>query len=282
MCPSSASADPADDIEMQRDARVIVGKSLNERQLQALQCLFGYSAELLQQVPSIAAWCGYLEDCFQPLLEDDYSNIWPSIGLPKPKTSAECWSWLEAVASSIRQFQGAGVSIEDIWETMIPRTAAPSDVRITADSERSTCFIAIFAVLCWGSMTLSPKLASSSTAAPSYLAIQHMTTEHHGLKLDFVERPIAAVFRNFQRNKTGIRWRPPINAPLTGDSVVLYVSSLNFNSLQITGKLRLKWVDNITSHLDFNSRTRTLSIFRYPSFCALTTLGANRGAVFEE
>jgi hypothetical protein len=283
MASRRTSKGRASDIEMQEDSLQAEINLKNEQRTQALKDLFGYSTEQVQIVPSATAWCNFLEECFQPFLEDEYATIMTSIGLARPRVAADCWPWLGAVASTIFRQEDAGTSIDDIWEDMIEsHGATPLHPRKESKNQKSACLIAVFAVLCWGSMTLSPRLVWPEGTSPNCLALQHLKPEHQGLKMDFAQRPIAALFKNLQRSRVGHRWRPPINAAVAGDATVLYVSSLNFSSLQVMGKIRLKWVDNINAHLDFDSRTRTLSIFRYPSFCALTTLCDNRGVLFEE
>lgn len=268
------------DIEMQRLSRESVTNNLECTK--ALQSLFGCSAEQIQRLPSIMTWCRYLEERFLPLLGDNFVSMWMAIGLSRPRTAADCWKWFAMVTTSIVQFDDAGASIEDIWEMTVDlcmpeRMAAQGMI----DSEKSACLIAVFAVLCWGSMSLSPQLVVSDLDASNRLSVLHLQP-NQGLKMDFVERPISAVFRHLQRARRSPRWQPPIGLNGSSGNTVLYVSSLNFGSLKALGRVRLQWVNDIDSHLDFNARSRTLSVFRHPSFCALTALGDNRGLIFEE
>lgn len=52
-----------------------------------------------------------------------------------------------------------------------------------------------------------------------------------------------------------------------GNEDVLYVSSLEYSALFTIGRVRLNWVDTLSSHLVFGRSKHTLSVFRYPSFC---------------
>jgi len=47
------------------------------------------------------------------------------------------------------------------------------------------------------------------------------------------------------------------------------VSLVCFHTLHKIADIKIEWVDVLALHLDFDSRKRTLSIFRYPSFCFL-------------
>ncbi|KAH8742844.1 hypothetical protein F5882DRAFT_149033 [Hyaloscypha sp. PMI_1271] len=268
------------DIEMQKHTEHTAKSWAKDGRMAALQGLFGYSRETVEQVPSAMAWCRYLEDRFQPFVDEEYACIWKAIGLPRPKTTADCWPFFEVVASSVIGMNDAGTSIEDIWDAVESSRQVVQPTR-TSPSEKSTCLIAVFAILCWGSMMLQPKLVWANPAASPCLAVEQLQSDHQGLRMDFVQRPIPAIFRNIQRSKATNCWRRPIGVS-NGISTVLYVSTLNFSSLRTIGKIRLRWVDNISSHLEFDSRNRILSIFRFPSFCALTTLGETRGVLFEE
>lgn len=47
----------------------------------------------------------------------------------------------------------------------------------------------------------------------------------------------------------------------------LYVSLLNAATLTHLGGIQIEWIDNISSHLQFDPEARRLLIFRLPSFC---------------
>jgi hypothetical protein len=249
---------------------------------EALQRLFGHSAEKLQQVPDAIAWCKYLEECFKPLLKDEYAAMWTSMGLARPKATSECWTWFSTVVKAIVEVADAGASIEDVWQaTILPCAAQSAVAHSITEKDKQACLVPVFAVLCWGSMTLSPRLLWPGCAAKPGLAVQHLTTSP-ALKMEFVERPISAVFRHLHRPRVAGRWRPRIGFTTAVDCTVLYVASLNFASLKIVGKVRLKWVDDMNSHLDFDSASRMLSIFRHPSFCALITMRDDGVVILDE
>ncbi|KXH65593.1 hypothetical protein CSAL01_03235 [Colletotrichum salicis] len=51
----------------------------------------------------------------------------------------------------------------------------------------------------------------------------------------------------------------------------LYEGSLNLEVL-LFGRIRIQWVDTLSKHLMFDSVSRHLSIFRFPTFCVLSAL----------
>jgi hypothetical protein len=277
--PRPSSTSESTELEQSRD------------RISALQSLFGYTRDQLQQIPTISSWCHHIENCFQPLLTDEYACLWDAIGCPRPKSGIECWPWFKAVAAALMRVEEADISIDELCE--MARTSDPTvkPVPLSA-AERSACLVATFAVLCWGSMTLQPKLLCAESQSsepkltvPSCLAVRGPGPQfaHQSVKMDFVHRPVPAVFRNFNKFMRASRGRQAINGPgESNTSTVLHVSTLNYSSLRVVGKISVRWVEDISSHLDFNSRTRTLSIFRFPSFSAVSTLVETRGVVFEE
>ena len=49
-------------------------------------------------------------------------------------------------------------------------------------------------------------------------------------------------------------------------------SNIYYSNLHGVGKLYIKWVQDAGQHLDLDERNRTLSVFAYPSYCALVCL----------
>ena len=267
------------DLELQevRDA----ASTNNTIRAAAMEKLFGSSPEALREWPGYSGYCSYLEECFEPLLADAFGSIWTSIGVPRPSKPMECWSWSNAISEAIRSTEERGTTADllHVVKTSFQHIYAhdpPPMIDTTA------CLTAAFAVLCWSSMTLKPKLpASLDSSTAGLFACQQSYEESLNLKPDEVRRPIVAAFRIFHRSQRGRRWRQAICDRNVGQSSVLHVSTLNFQSLQTIGKIRLSWVSDLSSHLDFEPRTRTLSVFRFPTFCALTTAVESRGTVLE-
>ncbi|KAF5855692.1 hypothetical protein ETB97_008606 [Aspergillus alliaceus] len=54
----------------------------------------------------------------------------------------------------------------------------------------------------------------------------------------------------------------------TESFTTVHVKQFNMSLLAAIGGIEIRWVDILSSHLEFDSRTKTLFLFRYPSFCA--------------
>ncbi len=270
-----------DDVEMQQSPKHQQNGGIPSYHMASLHCLFGLPEEQLRNWPGAIAYCRYLEGCFQPLLTQEYAVVWTTIGKHRPKMVAECWPWFNAVSFAVRKLKDENSSIEDVWDCLGP---PPSGTNITMPDtpEETAGLIAVFSVLCWGTMTLQPRLSWTDFKGSPSLMLHQQQLDQPGLKMDFVRRPIPAIFRQFQRTMPRTRWRHPISESKDDGSTVLHVNSLNYKSLRVIGKIHLVWVNNLTSHLDFDATNRRLSIFKFPSFCALRTLADGQAPpVFE-
>ncbi|OTA54815.1 hypothetical protein K449DRAFT_308912, partial [Hypoxylon sp. EC38] len=211
------------------------------------------------------SYCRFLETCFQPLLTADYDTVWNFIGInQRPRSVIECWPLFNTVCTTIRTMDD-GSSIEDVCTQLRSPTYGGDRLDVHA---QHLCFIAVFAVLCWATMTLQPKLQFQGS--PSFM-VHLQAFNQDSLRIEWAKRPIPALFRHFYRSMPTSRWQHPIGEGKTDRSVTLEVSCLNYESLNEMAKISLVWVDNLTSHLAFDAMRRRLSVFRFPSFCALST-----------
>ena len=261
----------AQDIEMQQPHTSFHNATPEEHHMIAVQSLFGLSRRELDRWPGMTAYCKFLEKQFQPLIADEYSHLWTAIGMNRPQNVGGCWPWFNSVTSTIRSMVDEDSSIEDVWCDLRTPLSGPNTTR-----PDTAGFIAVFSVLCWCTMVLQPKLGgdrNESGSTPS-LTVHQQHSDQPGLKMDTVFRPIPAIFRQFRKTMITSQWRQPIGSHGSAEQVstALYVSSLNYASLKMISKVQLVWTDNLTSHLDFDPTNRQLSVFKFPSYCAISAL----------
>ncbi|KAL8881053.1 MAG: hypothetical protein Q9198_001665 [Flavoplaca austrocitrina] len=70
--------------------------------------------------------------------------------------------------------------------------------------------------------------------------------------------------------------------PKYPDSVNLNTSVLNAYALTKIGKLKIEWSERFGAHLIFDRNTRTLFLFRFPTFCALNCSRAGEQTLFDQ
>ena len=65
----------------------------------------------------------------------------------------------------------------------------------------------------------------------------------------------------------------------SAQSTLIHASSLRFNILKEIGKVNVEWTDVLSTHLIFNAITRTLYLFRLPSFCAVSCISGDKPTI---
>ncbi|KAI1083671.1 hypothetical protein F5B20DRAFT_415933 [Whalleya microplaca] len=120
---------------------------------------------------------------------------------------------------------------------------------------------AIFLMLGWLSMLFKPQVDLKALNSLQVLASSDFPRQPFPL----VKRPITSVLK-----KLGVILPDSTKQGNEIETSELYVSNLNYSSLSSIGGVRIKWVDTLDQHLDFDPRTRTLRLFRFPSLCALS------------
>ncbi|KAH0556662.1 hypothetical protein GP486_005534 [Trichoglossum hirsutum] len=252
--------------------------------IQAIELLFGLPADHASKWPGILVFCHHLESCFGELLDSRFDVVWKILRRDSPSATVDCWHWCFAVIEAFKALQDDDPSIEKAYQRLI-EDAEESLHEIKAH-EKMQVLRAMFAVLCWTSATLKPLLddeamaattnaANPGAAQKSSLAAENSSQIYSSRDL---RRPISKMFYSFQNHAKDVEepeHHPACGGTQSGGSIsddVLYQSSLNYFSLFTIGRVRLKWVDTLTAHLAFDRSTRTLSVFRFPSFCVANVL----------
>lgn len=60
----------------------------------------------------------------------------------------------------------------------------------------------------------------------------------------------------------------------------VHVSTVNWNILRVMGKVSITWTSSIGDHLQLDPRRRRLSLFRYPSYCAMCCVSDHQLSLF--
>lgn len=237
---------------------------------QTLEAVFGLSKAEIEGFPSIQAYCDYTESQIIPLTDPGFLPIWPSLSNPTAGTITDCWKFLHTVAYSFKSAE-KDTSIEDL------RNHVLSSVENIRESSGPLLLAAVFAAVCWLTMTLQPSLDFEPCGGQVCLACRFPSvTDESNLQgqiarqnLREAKRPIKRVFELFKHSA----WddQPPNVDYSTGENDSLYEGSLNLEVL-LFGRIRIQWVDTLSEHLKFNLVNRRLSIFRFPTFCVLSAL----------
>lgn len=251
-----------------------------QQRARAMELAFGLSSDQTTRYPGIEAYSRYMEESFKHFLKPEYSILWTTIrdGQPPPTNThpSACWAWVVAVLVALKS-KPENATITNVLKHIQDNRIKAEPANVEQEPDRrdepnmSYLIIAVFAVLCWTTLTMKPKLDFSGSPKPSLSChLQDGDWEpnrQHVLPSKQASRPISTLFLLF---KTA-HWRQPTISPIqeTTDADALYESSLNFHSLQRYGKVTLRWVETLSEHLSFNPAKRQLSLFKFPSVCAL-------------
>ncbi|KAK1826013.1 hypothetical protein QBC39DRAFT_387048, partial [Podospora conica] len=64
-------------------------------------------------------------------------------------------------------------------------------------------------------------------------------------------------------------WIPDNNPASLRFGDTLFSGNLSYEAMLRTARIKIAWVDSFPLHLEFDARTVTLKIFRFPTFCAM-------------
>lgn len=206
-----------------------------------------------------------MEKWFSGLVNgQQFDVIWKILKREKSHNPLQIWYWCIEVMRAFQDMEKENqyASIENAYERLIGISGIPGEDYTLYEKE--SALVAIFAVLCWTTMTLKPVLSRERTG--SELQTYFMAERSSQIHLRQARRPVAKMFRGF-KEQAKEQHTQVVRTSTTIDMDSLYESNLNFFSLYTIGRFRLKWVDTLTSHLEFDRQTRTISIFRFPSVC---------------
>lgn len=267
------SREKSEDLETQ-------GQSINQqvtynKRLEFVQLLFGIKSEALVNFPGIESYCDYLEhDAFQSLMGPTFDLIWALISCTNPKEIANCWDWSLAVLQ-VTQSEEPEISIHDILRRL-EEQGGNSKQNLGRNQDKSYLYMAIFGVLCWSTLAVRPRLTFTDDEAANLTCLlpqgfkSNKNSTTHRLS-DRCMRPILTTFRSFKLQ----HWGDQSDGRTQGvsrETDSLYEASLNIYSLRYFGHVTIQWVDTVSEHLRFNPANRRLSMFRFPTFCALLAI----------
>ncbi|CAG9981264.1 unnamed protein product [Clonostachys byssicola] len=275
---------------------------------QALDVLFGLPPAHLTEWEGLHSFLYHMETCFTELLDTRFAFIWKLMGQEQPSDPVLVWAWCFFVIDAFKASKDADPSIDKICRKMLETVRGAmtrgGDRCEPNYEEKKHMLQAIFAVLCWTSATLEPIIGDAATQLSKKSPNPDEFVEEGNVLLESalfasncsrnysssqLRRPASLMFHTYRLQVptnagrgegtcTSLDLQPPgINL-----EDMLYEPSLTFDSLQMIGRVGIKWVDTLTAHLSFNRLTRELSVYRYPSFCVAKILSKQKVEVVEK
>ena len=133
----------------------------------------------------------------------------------------------------------------------------------------------VFAILGWQSMLYKPAFRVCDL---DEFAVVEDDETNSGLVFDvfrvpasLADRPLYVLLKAFGN----LLPAPPIGLTAVASEyskeasswIPLYPAEINAYLLHKLLRIRIRWVDSLALHLDYDKASKTLSLFRYPSFC---------------
>ncbi|PVH81242.1 hypothetical protein DL98DRAFT_587699 [Cadophora sp. DSE1049] len=219
-----------------------------ELRQQGLGMIFGLTENQMKCWPGTVEICTQLESHFSLLLGDAFDVIWDILGQDKPTLPVECWRWCFAVIKACKNPGDDGdISIENLYQRLLKPTTTNGAKTSTSKHyntwDKSHALVAIFAVLCWMTLTLSPTLerysATVTTDVPEARLFFRLEASlaRKGTSIYAAKRPIIKMYRDI-REQYGARKLVAELSTLGTD--VSNISSVNFYSLYTFGRVHIK------------------------------------------
>ncbi|BDD54407.1 hypothetical protein MAP00_000027 [Monascus purpureus] len=264
--------------DLEKQVQISIQQMVHDKRIDFVQLLFGLKSEDLAHFPGIKSYCDYLErEAFQALMNPSFDPIRGLIPCSSPLQVGDCWDWCIAVLQAVRSTQPE-TSIHDILRHLEEQSELSKN-KFDRRQDKSYLYLAIFGALCWTSMMVRPRLVFKDGVRPHLTCLlpdgvkQPKHSQSQRLA-DRCMRPVLSTFRSFKQLHWG-EWSDEHAYGISREADNLYAASLSIYSLRYFGHVTIQWVDTITEHLWFNPANRRLSLFRFPSFCAILAIHSN-------
>lgn len=180
------------------------------------------------------------------------------------------------VIDIVRNLKNRQKSIDDITRDVYERYEVGAETRSALQTDLLRQ--AIFAL--FGIFTMLYIPSTSPTTSQFEMILSGQSSRHARRQdLDQAGRPLFAFLAAF-----GIRIPGNfVSGIMTAQDFKFELSLLNYSSLSLDIKGRniaIKWIDTLSSHLDFDADLKTLQVFRLPSLCAANYLGGSSKALY--
>ncbi|KAL8836425.1 MAG: hypothetical protein Q9170_002913 [Blastenia crenularia] len=213
------------------------------------------------------------------MVQFDLRTVLEFLGLPLGEASADSVVMLvEKVACILKENENRSLSID----MMIQQLSRDHNQLEHGTEPAPGLRQGIFTLL--GLLTM---LYKTSHTDPTEFFIsqprnEHVVTNHQELRN--AELPIGTLIRFFGRFIPTVFDFGEVevkNKVAEYDANYVCVSTLNAYLLTTIGRVKIVWSDLLSDHLSFDQYSRTLHLFRFPSFCALNYLHEGGSSFFD-
>ncbi|KXX82640.1 hypothetical protein MMYC01_201086 [Madurella mycetomatis] len=199
-------------------------------------------------------------------------NLWALSVHGEPISDGQAFQVLLGLVAVYAR-ENRGFSVDDVIEHLQTTARFDGAGEATIDAKR----LLVFAILGWQTMVFQPAF---NVCSQHELAVHHddgapdsgLVFDSYKVPSDLCDRPLFVLLKSFgnllparSSNTCAVAVENSKAAPSwTG----MYPTELNAYNLHTLLQVQFRWVDTLALHLDYDTSTRTLSLFRFPSICA--------------
>lgn len=244
----------------------IAGFTLTKVQrAQILQEIFGVAKAQQDKWPGFQAFLGYIEERFAVTGPECFTPLWSILSRAVPVTAEDILEFTISIVAVLRDAPKEGMSIDEILQSILVPLERDLD-RLGVDIANASRH-AVFMVLSWLTMIYEASGDKSNGRFRIKLPLQSEGVREEQ-NMDNASRPLSRLLRGFGQLLPSTEVVLAAIEKPTPD--LIYANNLNMFSLKLINKIRIEWTNSLGCHLMFSPLSRTLSIFRFPSFCAIT------------
>lgn len=238
---------------------------MTARRTAAINRLFGISAD--GDWPGLFIFCAHVEGCFSELSERHIDIVRQLRGHQGLTTSEDIWDWVSFVLDVC-----GGLEAEELHRWTMKEIVVESLLKTgqgegsMSDNQKLDLAHVIFATILWISSTVPLVMRLQITENTSTDPVRGVYI------LDIIVSQPERTFRRWHptNHMSGMRctlniWRSSLDD--NSDNDPLYQRCLSFWTLSTIAEVQIVWCDTMGDHLRFNSKTRKLLVYRFPSVC---------------
>ncbi|RSL45340.1 hypothetical protein CEP54_014314 [Fusarium duplospermum] len=191
---------------------------------------------------------------------------------------SEYLDFISDISELIQNSTTNNFSIDDLVDQLNKRQKGES---LTPGSKESVVYRqALFCVLAWVTLLLDIPPAPSQRHFQAIFPDDIPHTQATRLLSD-AQRPVHALFKSLCQRKLPDSSRNQTTHEADQWFGLIHVSSVSYSMLYEFGKVAIEWTTSMTCHLQFDASTRTLYLFRLPTYCALGCVHSSQDCVFD-
>ena len=251
-------------------------QSLSESQAaqnRLLRNIFGIQGEPILQWPGATAWIQHFENSCRVPRNPLFEETIHALGRQSPMTLGDITELAIVIANILRKTEARKISIDGVSEEIHREYGVQRSESHAQNAIRQT----IFSIVCLLTTLVQSKMGDSAAVFEIHLPVGLLAVRSSQGIVNS-RRPLGSLLRGFGELLPHVVSEH--NCGTSKASDLLYGSSLCHCSLKTISKVNIKWVDDLSAHLVFQPLTRTLMLFRFPTFCALSCLGKENGSSF--